>query len=321
MRKVCPFDDGKTCVNGRLTLGENIGDLGGLSMAYRAYKLSLNGKPAPVIDGLTGDQRFFLAYAQHQRGAKSRRARRAPALQTDPHSPDFARVNEVVRNFDPWYKAFNVKPGDKLYLPPEQRVLHLVVETAVGLLDRRPSFAWSARLELLSAAGRLGRPRLCPLCCCAASWRACALRCGAARPSCGFSMPRIWRGSRSSASSRCGSCALQAARLRAGRLRTAGSARRADEARAGAVLARPIARHHALGGVGDRFRDQRAELARARHRGGRGLRRRVGGIEAGIADRAARLRARADRRSRGGKAGSEHFAAHRRLGELVDRAV
>jgi len=120
--KVCPIDGGKTCINGQLTLGENLGDVGGISMAYRAYKLSLGGKEAPVINGLTGDQRFFISYAQHQRGVDRDDALRQQ-IQTDPHSPDFARVNEVVRNFDPWYKAFNVKPGDKMYLPPDQRVL------------------------------------------------------------------------------------------------------------------------------------------------------------------------------------------------------
>jgi putative endopeptidase len=119
--KVCPFDDGKTCHNGKLGLGENIGDLGGLSMAYQAYKLSLKGKPAPVIDGLTGDQRFFLSYAQMWR-RKDREAFARQLLQTGPHSLNEARVNAVVRNFDPWYKAFNVKPGDKMYLAPEDRV-------------------------------------------------------------------------------------------------------------------------------------------------------------------------------------------------------
>ena len=118
---VCPYDEGKTCHNGKLTLGENIGDLGGLSMAYQAYKLSLKGKPAPVIDGLTGDQRFFISYAQAWRW-KYRDAFARQLLQTDPHSLAEARVNAVVRNFDPWYKAFNVKPGDKLYLAPAERV-------------------------------------------------------------------------------------------------------------------------------------------------------------------------------------------------------
>jgi len=117
----CPFDDGKTCVNGQLTLGENIGDLGGLSLAYRAYKLSLNGKPAPVIDGTTGDQRFFLGWAQVWR-AKTRDEQARQFLVTDPHSPSQYRINGVVRNFDEWYRAFGVKPGDTLYLPPEKRI-------------------------------------------------------------------------------------------------------------------------------------------------------------------------------------------------------
>ncbi|MBO9517614.1 MAG: M13 family metallopeptidase [Porphyrobacter sp.] len=117
----CPYDDGKTCVNGRFTLGENIGDVGGLSLAYRAYRMSLNGKEAPVIDGLTGDQRFFLAWAQVWRSAQREAAGRQRLL-TDPHSPEDYRTNGGVRNQDAWYKAFNVKPGDKLYLPPEERV-------------------------------------------------------------------------------------------------------------------------------------------------------------------------------------------------------
>lgn len=117
----CPLDDGETCVNGRLTLGENIGDLGGLSMAYRAYKLATEGKDVPVIDGLTGDQRFFLAWAQVWRTAQRDDALRQQ-LRTDPHSPPYYRVNGVVRNFDEWYEAFNVTPEDDLYLPPEERI-------------------------------------------------------------------------------------------------------------------------------------------------------------------------------------------------------
>ena len=101
--------------------GENIGDLGGLSMAYTAYKLSLGGKPAPVIDGLTGDQRFFLAWAQVWK-AKSRDEALVNQLKTDPHSPPQYRINGPLRNLQEWYAAFDVKPGDKLYLPPEQRV-------------------------------------------------------------------------------------------------------------------------------------------------------------------------------------------------------
>jgi putative endopeptidase len=117
----CPLDDGKTCVNGRLTLGENIGDVGGLSMAYRAYKLATKGKDVPVIDGLTGDQRFFLAWAQVWRSTQ-REANYRTRLRTDSHSPEEYRVNGVVRQLDEWYAAFGVKPGDAMYLPPEKRV-------------------------------------------------------------------------------------------------------------------------------------------------------------------------------------------------------
>jgi putative endopeptidase len=122
----CPFDDtgagaGKVCVNGELTLGENIGDLGGLSLAYRAYHMSLGGKVAPIIEGTSGDQRFFMAWAQVWR-AKAREAVARQMLVVDPHSPPKYRINGIVRNFDEWYRAFEVKPGDKLYLPPEQRI-------------------------------------------------------------------------------------------------------------------------------------------------------------------------------------------------------
>ena len=121
----CPFDEassgGKACVNGELTLGENIGDLGGLSLAYRAYHMSLRGRPAPVIDGTTGDQRFFMAWAQAWR-SKAREAAARQLLVVDSHSPPRYRINGIVRNFDEWYQAFNIQPGDKLYLPPEQRI-------------------------------------------------------------------------------------------------------------------------------------------------------------------------------------------------------
>lgn len=117
----CPLDDGETCVNGQLTLGENIGDLGGLSLAYRAYKLSLNGEEDAVIDGLTGDQRFFLAWAQVWRSAQ-REDNARQRLRTDPHSPEEFRVNGVVRNMDAWYEAFSVTPDDEMYLPPEERI-------------------------------------------------------------------------------------------------------------------------------------------------------------------------------------------------------
>ena len=108
-------------VDGRFTLGENIGDVGGVSLAYRAYRMSLDGEEPPVIDGLTGDQRFFLAWAQvWQR--KYREDALIQRLTSDPHSPAEFRVNGVVRNFDAWYEAFDVQPEDDLYLPPEDRV-------------------------------------------------------------------------------------------------------------------------------------------------------------------------------------------------------
>jgi predicted metalloendopeptidase len=117
--KYCPLPD--ACISGALTTGENIGDLGGLIMAYTAYKQSLGGKEAPVLDGLTGDQRFFLAWAQVWR-AMSREDNMRNMLATDPHSPPEFRVNGVVPNIDEWYTAFNIQPTDKMYIPPEKRV-------------------------------------------------------------------------------------------------------------------------------------------------------------------------------------------------------
>ncbi|QUL37106.1 M13 family metallopeptidase [Erythrobacter sp. JK5] len=117
----CPLDEGETCVNGRLTLGENIGDLGGLSLAYRAYKIATKDTEVPVIDGLTGDQRFFLAWAQVWRSAQ-REENYRQRLRTDSHSPEEYRVNGVVRNIDAWYEAFGVTPDDAMYIPPEDRV-------------------------------------------------------------------------------------------------------------------------------------------------------------------------------------------------------
>ena len=107
-------------INGELTMGENIADLGGLLVALDAYHLSLKGRPAPVIDGLTGDQRFFLAYAQSWRDKRRDEAVKQQ-LVSDPHSPEAFRVNGVVRNVDAWYAAFDIKPGDKLYLAPADR--------------------------------------------------------------------------------------------------------------------------------------------------------------------------------------------------------
>jgi predicted metalloendopeptidase len=109
-------------VNGELTLGENIADLAGLAIAYKAYQLSLGGKPAPVLDGFTGDQRFFLSYAQSWR-EKMRDEQQIVYLKSDPHSPDKFRVNGVVVNQPPFYATFDVKPGDKMYLPPDKRVI------------------------------------------------------------------------------------------------------------------------------------------------------------------------------------------------------
>ncbi len=108
-------------VNGHLTLGENIGDLGGLTMAHDAYLISLDGAPAPVIDGYTGDQRFFMGWAQVWRTLDRDQALRNQVM-ANPHSPAEYRVNGVVRNVDAWYTAFHVEPGDKLYLAPNQRV-------------------------------------------------------------------------------------------------------------------------------------------------------------------------------------------------------
>ena len=108
-------------VNGVFTLAENIADLGGLVLAHHAYRMSLSGRPAPVIDGLSGDERFFLSWGRvwrrlHRDGELERR------LVSDPHSPPEYRINGTVRNMDAWYEAFDVRPGDALYLAPEDRV-------------------------------------------------------------------------------------------------------------------------------------------------------------------------------------------------------
>lgn len=108
-------------VNGAFTVGENIGDLGGLSIALLAYELSLGGKPAPVIDGLTGQQRVFFGWAQVWR-TKSREAEAIRRLATDPHSPPEFRCNGVIRNMDAFYEAFDVSEDDQLYLEPDRRV-------------------------------------------------------------------------------------------------------------------------------------------------------------------------------------------------------
>jgi predicted metalloendopeptidase len=108
-------------LNGELTLGENIADLAGLAIAYRAYLRSLDGKEAPVIDGFTGEQRFFLANAQASRG-KWRDGLLREIVLSDPHAPDEYRVNGVVKNMPEFHAAFDVKPGDGLYLTADEQV-------------------------------------------------------------------------------------------------------------------------------------------------------------------------------------------------------
>ena len=108
-------------VNGALTLGENIGDNSGLAIAYKAYRISLAGNEAPVIDGLTGDQRLYLGWVQVWRG-KVREPEAIQRIKTDPHSPAAVRGTAPLRNQPGFYSAFGLKPGDKMYLPPDQRV-------------------------------------------------------------------------------------------------------------------------------------------------------------------------------------------------------
>ena len=108
-------------VNGDLTMGENIADLGGLTVALDAYRASLRGAPAPVLNGMTGEQRVFLGWAQAWRN-KRRDAALRQLVTSDPHSPSEYRANGPVRNIDDWYTQFDVKPGDALYLAPAERV-------------------------------------------------------------------------------------------------------------------------------------------------------------------------------------------------------
>ena len=108
-------------INGDLTMGENIADLGGVNIALEAYHRSLNGEAAPVLDGFTGDQRFFLGWAQAWRG-KARDSYIQKQVVTDPHSPRFFRIIGPTRNVDAWYAAFGVKPGDHYFVPPDERV-------------------------------------------------------------------------------------------------------------------------------------------------------------------------------------------------------
>ena len=108
-------------INGDLTMGENIADLGGLLLALDAYHASLRGRPAPIVDGLTGDQRVFLGWAQVWR-AKSREDALRRQLVSDPHAPERARVDVPLRNIDAFYDAFGVKQGDPMYVAADQRV-------------------------------------------------------------------------------------------------------------------------------------------------------------------------------------------------------
>jgi putative endopeptidase len=108
-------------INGRLTLGENIADLSGLQIAYKAYQKSLGGKPSPVIDGMTGEQRFFYGWAQAWR-SKSRENRLLQRLTTDSHSPAEFRANGGVINHDGFHNSFVTKPGDKLHKPTGERI-------------------------------------------------------------------------------------------------------------------------------------------------------------------------------------------------------
>jgi predicted metalloendopeptidase len=117
-------------VNGALTLGENVADNAGIAIAERAYRLSLGGCPSPVIDGYTGTQRLYLGFGQIWR-SKLREAFLIERLKTDPHSPGQFRANGTLRNQGAFAEAFAVKPGDAMYLPPEQRISLWQVDSEV----------------------------------------------------------------------------------------------------------------------------------------------------------------------------------------------
>lgn len=118
---LCPSVAPDVHVNGALTIGENIGDLGGACIAFEAYQISLEGAPAPVIDGLTGEQRFFIGYAQIWNG-KLRAEEVKRRVATDPHSPEEFRCNQILKNLPEFYQAFGVVAGDELWLPDSERV-------------------------------------------------------------------------------------------------------------------------------------------------------------------------------------------------------
>ena len=131
-------------VNGQLTLGENIGDLTGITIAYRAYLRSLGGKEPPVLDGFTGAQRFFIGYAQVWR-SKYREETLRQRLLADPHSPPEFRVNGPLRNSPEFYAAFDVKEGDGMWLPPEARVKNLVAGRSRGEPIDMPRWFFASR--------------------------------------------------------------------------------------------------------------------------------------------------------------------------------
>ncbi|MEZ6120864.1 MAG: M13-type metalloendopeptidase [Pirellulaceae bacterium] len=108
-------------VDGKLTLGENIADLSGLAIAFKAYQISLEGKSSPVLDGFTGEQRFFIGWGQVWR-RKYRDAELLRRLLTDPHSPSLYRANGPIMNMDAFYDAFGVQPEHRLFKPKEERI-------------------------------------------------------------------------------------------------------------------------------------------------------------------------------------------------------
>jgi predicted metalloendopeptidase len=122
-------------VNGALTLGENVADNAGIAIAERAYRISLDGCPAPVIDGYTGEQRLFISFAQVWRD-KMRDAARIERLKVDPHSPGQFRANGSLRNQSAFDAAFEVKPGDAMYLAPEQRISLWQVDREIGCKEK-----------------------------------------------------------------------------------------------------------------------------------------------------------------------------------------